>query len=60
MPNDFLFLPEGSIHTVNPAAPSIIRVAWSLDARATHRDRPSLRTPRESGADSPQPLVPSP
>jgi hypothetical protein len=35
MPNVFFCLPEGSIQIVNPAAPSIMRAAWSLDATAT-------------------------
>ena len=51
MPNDFLSLPAGSNQTVKPAAPSIVRVACSLDASATYRDSPSLRTPSDTGVE---------
>ena len=52
MPNDFFSLPVESIQTVNPAAPSIVRAAWSLDASATYTNWLSLRTPSETAVES--------
>ncbi len=51
MPNDFFSLPDGSIQTVNPAAPSIMRAPGRWTPAPRTRNWPSLRTPSETAVE---------